>query len=74
MRLIPVFIIKSYQRFLSPILVRLFGHGCVHYPHCSDYSIEAFQKHGLIKGMIKSVLRILNCNPYTSRPYFDPVE
>ncbi len=51
--------VKLYQRFLSPILPQ----SCRYYPTCSNYTIMAIEKYGLIKGGIKSIWRIIRCNP-----------
>ena len=56
---IPIFFIKIYQKLISP----LFGQRCKYYPSCSNYSIEAFKKHGFFMGLILSIWRILRCNP-----------
>lgn len=60
--------IRLYQKTLSPD-TGLFSykhlHGyCRFYPHCSEYSHQAIAKYGLIKGIFKSVKRILKCNPF----------
>ena len=34
-------------------------------PSCSQYTLEAIQKHGVIKGILLGTGRILNCNPVT---------
>jgi len=69
--------IKFYQKTLS------FDHGFfrIFYPHgycrfsptCSDYGIAAIEKYGIIKGGIKTMGRILRCNPWNSGGY-DPVK
>lgn len=61
-------IIKLYQRLISP----LFPPSCRFYPTCSQYSIEAFHKYGVLKGFIKSVWRIIRCNPFNKGGY-DPL-
>ncbi len=61
-------VIKIYQRAISP----LFPHTCRFYPTCSNYSIEAIQKHGVFKGGLMSLWRILRCNPFNPGGY-DPV-
>lgn len=55
-------------------LFRIFSpHGrCRFYPSCSEYTVQAFRKYGLIRGFIKSVWRILKCNPWNPGGY-DPV-
>ncbi|HXK40822.1 MAG TPA: membrane protein insertion efficiency factor YidD, partial [Candidatus Paceibacterota bacterium] len=36
---------------------------CKYYPSCSDYAVEAINKHGVLKGSARSLLRILKCSP-----------
>jgi len=55
-----VILIRLYQRFLSPLK----GQTCRFYPSCSEYSIQALQKYGFIKGSWKSIKRILKCHPF----------
>ncbi|MDR3667441.1 MAG: membrane protein insertion efficiency factor YidD [Ignavibacteriaceae bacterium] len=64
-----VFLIKIYQKFISP----LFPPSCRFNPSCSEYAVQAFTKYGFLKGTIKSVWRILRCNPFNSGG-FDPVK
>ena len=53
-------IIKFYQKYISP----LSGKHCRFYPTCSEYSILSLKKYGALKGGIKSIYRILRCNPF----------
>ena len=62
-------IIKTYKFLISPLL----GHSCRFLPTCSEYSIEALKKFGLIKGTIVSIKRILSCHPW-GKGGFDPIE
>lgn len=62
LRKIPILLIKIYKKFISP----LFPASCKYYPTCSSYCITAFQKHGIIKGFILSVWRLLRCNPFSN--------
>ena len=64
-----VVLIRSYQILLSPLLV---GGGCRHQPTCSDYALEAFQRHGVRKGLRLSATRLWRCRPGGSYGY-DPV-
>ncbi|MBN8568876.1 MAG: membrane protein insertion efficiency factor YidD [Ignavibacteria bacterium] len=68
MKIIFVYLIKFYQKFISP----LFPASCRFYPTCSQYSLEAFQEFGVFKGFYLSVKRILKCNPFF-RGGFDPI-
>jgi uncharacterized protein len=61
-------VIKAYQILHKPF----FRDVCRFYPSCSEYSIEALQEHGPLKGSVMSVLRILRCNPFFKGGY-DPV-
>jgi len=36
---------------------------CRFYPSCSDYALMSIEKYGVIKGLFKSIWRILRCNP-----------
>jgi putative membrane protein insertion efficiency factor len=60
--------IRFYQYCLSP----LFPARCRFYPTCSAYAREAVLRHGLLKGGLLAVYRILRCNPWCAGGY-DPV-
>ncbi len=45
---------------------------CKFTPTCSQYGIEAIEKHGAIKGLLLTIWRILRCNPFSKGGY-DPV-
>jgi putative membrane protein insertion efficiency factor len=47
-----------YQYTISPLI----GNCCRFYPSCSNYAIEAIEKHG-VKGVWLAVKRIVRCNP-----------
>lgn len=52
-------LIKLYQKYIS----RLFGSKCRFYPTCSNYTIEAIDKYGIIKGIILGIKRVIKCHP-----------
>ena len=60
MKKILIFIINLYRKFISPMLPPT----CKFQPTCSEYSIEAIRKYGVLKGSIKAIYRILRCNPF----------
>ena len=60
--------VKIYQKLISP----MFPASCRFVPTCSQYAVEALQKHGPIKGLYLAVKRILKCNPWGGSGY-DPV-
>jgi hypothetical protein len=64
-----IYLIRLYQKFISPLLPP----SCRFYPSCSEYSAQAFAKYGLLKGFVKSVWRILRCNPFNKGGY-DPLD
>ena len=67
-----IYIIKIYKMLVSPYL----GPSCRYLPTCSDYAIESLRTYGLIKGIIKSLKRILSCHPIKALgggEGFDPV-
>jgi putative membrane protein insertion efficiency factor len=53
-------LIKFYQNFASPSL----GRNCRFYPSCSEYSCQAIEKYGLLKGLLLGAKRILKCHPF----------
>lgn len=61
-------LIRLYQHTISPdhgIFKAAFPRGyCRFYPSCSEYSYQIIKKQGLIKGIIKTIWRILRCNPW----------
>ncbi|MDP4207493.1 MAG: membrane protein insertion efficiency factor YidD [Bacteroidota bacterium] len=63
-----IVLIKGYQYTLSPFI----GRQCRYYPTCSNYSIEAFRKHGPFKGLYLTLKRVLSCHPWGGHGY-DPV-
>lgn len=45
---------------------------CRYSPTCSHYAIEALEVHGVLKGGILAIKRILSCHPWGGSGY-DPV-
>lgn len=54
-------LIRFYQRFISP----LSQPRCKFYPTCSTYSYQAICTHGVIKGSLLSIIRLLRCHPWS---------
>jgi uncharacterized protein len=61
--------IKSYRCFVSPILPP----SCRFTPSCSLYTLQAVEKHGLLRGSLMGARRVLRCHPF-SEGGFDPVK
>lgn len=52
--------INLYQKHIS----KHFGKKCIFYPTCSEYTKQAIDKYGIIKGSFKGIRRILKCHPF----------
>ncbi|MBD1380244.1 membrane protein insertion efficiency factor YidD [Metabacillus arenae] len=60
MKLIFLFLIQFYQKFISPIKPPT----CRFYPTCSHYGLEAIKRFGAMKGGYLTIKRILKCHPF----------
>jgi uncharacterized protein len=54
-------LIRIYQIILSPYM----GGQCKYYPSCSQYAILSLKKDGVFLGTVKSIWRLLRCNPFS---------
>ncbi len=63
-----ILLIRTYQRLLSPLL----GNVCRFYPSCSNYTIGAIEKYGLLRGIWKGTKRICRCHPWNPGGYDPP--
>ena len=61
-------LVRLYQLTFSPWV----GHQCRFIPTCSNYAIEAFEKHGVLKGSWMTIVRLARCHPFGGSGY-DPV-
>ncbi|MFC4652078.1 membrane protein insertion efficiency factor YidD [Lactococcus nasutitermitis] len=68
MKKIFIAFVRFYQRFISPLTPP----SCRYYPTCSNYMIQAIQKHGAGKGILMGTARILRCHPFC-KPGYDLV-
>jgi len=60
--------IRIYKLTLSPLLPP----SCIYTPTCSEYTYEAIDKYGLLRGSWMGFKRILRCHPFHQGGY-DPV-
>ena len=67
MKKVLISLIKLYQHIPGS-----WHYSCRHIPTCSNYAIEAIDKHGSFRGTILSIKRIIRCNPWGTSGY-DPV-
>lgn len=61
-------LLRGYQYLLSP----WWGRQCRFTPSCSNYAIEAVERHGALAGSWLATKRILRCHPWHPGG-FDPV-
>ena len=60
--------LRCYKRLLSPLLPG----ACRFVPTCSDYTAEALECHGVLRGSALALWRLLRCQPL-ARAGYDPV-
>jgi putative membrane protein insertion efficiency factor len=61
-------LIRFYQLVISPGLPP----SCRFYPSCSEYTLQAVAKYGVLKGLWLGIRRIVRCHPFHPGGY-DPV-
>ena len=72
MKIFLISLINLYQKYISSWFEGKNIH-CKYYPTCSEYTKQAIQKYGVIKGTRKGIIRILKCNPFSKGGY-DPLK
>lgn len=60
--------IAIYRYCISPLL----GYHCRFTPSCSEYAAEAVRTHGLLRGVMWSIWRVVRCHPWGGHGH-DPV-
>lgn len=68
MRQVVLIGLRFYQKFISPLKPPT----CRFYPTCSQYSIQAVERYGVLKGLWLTVKRLAKCHPFHPGGY-DPV-
>jgi len=61
-------LLRGYKRWISPML----PHACRFVPTCSEYALEAVERHGAARGSLLALGRLLRCHPF-ARAGYDPV-
>jgi putative membrane protein insertion efficiency factor len=61
-------LIRVYRMTISPLL----GPACRFAPSCSAYADEAIARHGILRGGLMALRRLLRCHPFHPGG-FDPV-
>jgi putative membrane protein insertion efficiency factor len=60
--------IRFYRKWISPGLPP----SCRFYPSCSEYTYQAVEKYGVLRGGWLGIRRIARCHPFNPGG-FDPV-
>ena len=60
--------LRVYQLLVSPLLPP----SCRFFPSCSQYAIEAIERHGPVRGAALALRRLMRCHPWGGSGY-DPV-
>ena len=61
-------LVRVHQRTLSRVLPPT----CRFQPSCSTYTIEAVERHGVLRGVLLGLWRVARCNPFNAGG-LDPV-
>jgi hypothetical protein len=65
MKWVAIKLIEVYKRWISPGLPL----SCRFVPTCSEYAMEALDRHGIVRGTWLALLRIARCNPLGGSGY-----
>jgi putative membrane protein insertion efficiency factor len=68
MKMLAAFVIRFYQALHGTF----FWGTCRFHPTCSHYALEAIEVHGVLRGTLMSILRVLRCQPLCKGGW-DPV-
>ncbi len=60
--------LRGYKRWISPALPP----SCRYTPTCSEYAMEAIERHGAARGAWLGFRRLMRCHPWGGKGY-DPV-
>ncbi len=68
MKRVMLALVRGYRYAISPML----GRNCRFVPSCSEYALEALERHGAIRGSWLAARRVCRCHPFSGGGY-DPV-
>jgi putative membrane protein insertion efficiency factor len=67
-RIVLLRLLRAYKWAISP----MFPPACRFVPTCSEYAMEAVERHGALRGGLRALWRLLRCHPL-ARGGYDPV-
>lgn len=62
-------LLRGYKWLISPLIPP----ACRYVPTCSEYAMEAVERHGALRGGVMAAWRVLSCHPL-ARGGYDPVK
>ena len=68
MKTLLVALVRAYRLLLSP----WWGRQCRFTPTCSEFALEALERHGALRGSGLALRRVSRCHPWHAGG-FDPV-
>ncbi len=68
MKSVLIALVRFYRYAISPLL----GRNCRFHPTCSEYALEAIERHGALRGGWMAAKRVGRCHPFNPGGY-DPV-
>jgi putative membrane protein insertion efficiency factor len=68
MKAVALWLLRFYQRAISPRLIP----SCRFTPTCSQYTYEAIERYGVLRGGWLGIKRLARCHPFNPGGY-DPV-
>jgi putative membrane protein insertion efficiency factor len=63
-----LYLLRGYKWAISPMLPM----SCRYVPTCSEYTMEAVERFGVLRGGVRAAWRLLRCHPFVKGGY-DPV-
>src|SRR5207244_12402248 len=58
-------LLRGYKWLISPMLPP----ACRYVPSCSEYAMEAVDRHGVVRGGGMAIRRVLRCHPFAKGGY-----
>lgn len=68
MKSVTLALLRFYKRWISPS----FPPSCRFVPTCSEYTMEAVERYGVLRGGVLAAGRLLRCHPFSAGG-LDPV-